>query len=266
MVYLVEMLVKLCVLGPIRYASSKNNLFDGFVTIASLVTAIIVVSPGILDSNNIVRVLVLFRVLRFLRLIGRVPGYRALIGTYVAILPVLSRPVLPICVGTYFFAELGMSLFGGLLYPANPRLIGSFYGNAGYYFVSTFNDFWSAWSTLFQLVIVNNWFVIASGSESATTDAARVYFCAWWLLGFLAFVNLFVALLLEGFSRTPRSESIWRKRRVEKKFLERQEKAPAASTSFDVAIGGASQVINLRLQEQHLVATKHVSVYDILDE
>jgi hypothetical protein len=157
-----------------------------------------------------------------------------------------------------------MSLFGGLLYPANPRLIGSFYANAGYYFVATFNDFWSAWATLFQLIIVNNWFVIASGSEAVTSDAARVYFCAWWLIGFLAFVNLFIALLLEGFSRTPRSDSIWRKNRVDQVVLERPKQR--YTDDAHIALGGAAAVHGLRFDgnQDHLVASKNVSVYNIV--
>jgi hypothetical protein len=47
MIYVLEMGLKLIVLGPTRYLASKSNVFDGLVTIASFITSILVVSPGV---------------------------------------------------------------------------------------------------------------------------------------------------------------------------------------------------------------------------
>ena len=47
------------------------------------------------------------------------------------------------------------------------------YGAAGYY-ANSFNDMGSAWVTCFELLIVNNWFVICDGRccRALSTDRA----------------------------------------------------------------------------------------------
>ena len=47
-----------------------------------------------------------------------------------------------------FFAQLGMLMFGGALYPGNPALTNSSFDELGYY-PSNFNDFASSLVVLF---------------------------------------------------------------------------------------------------------------------
>jgi hypothetical protein len=155
--YVIEMTLKVCVLGIRKYVSKISNRFDALVTIASLIATIVVLVPNAVTDNNVVRVLVLFRTLRFLRILGRVPRFKFLLHTYVQLVPILGRALVPMFFFFYFFALLGMAVFGGLLYPLNPALVGSYYAGAGYYYAANFNDMWSSFATLFQLMIVNNW-------------------------------------------------------------------------------------------------------------
>ncbi len=191
----------------------------------------------------IVRALMLFRVLRFLRLLGRVPRFRALMRTYMALVPILGRALLPMLFFYYFFALLAGAIYGGLLFPANPALIGSLYANSNYYYVATFNDLWSSFATLFQLMIVNNWFVIASGPEAATTEWSRLFFVVWWCISVLVGVNLFVALLLEAFTATQRKSS---------------NSLYAEETHESLALGA-----NANDSDEVLVASKALSIYDL---
>lgn len=53
------------------------------------------------------------------------------------------------------YGVLGMQLFGGKLVVGDPRLTAIAYGQSNYY-SNNFNDFASALTTLFELLIVNN--------------------------------------------------------------------------------------------------------------
>ena len=66
----------------------------------------------------------------------------------------------------YIYAALGVGMFGGMVYTTNPLLMsnstepdGKLFGDSNYY-PNNFNDFMSAIVTLFELMIVNNWFIM----------------------------------------------------------------------------------------------------------
>jgi hypothetical protein len=52
---------------------------------------------------------------------------------------------------------------------------------------------------LFELLIVNNWFVLASGYVAVTSKAARAFFVAWYVVGVLVVLNLVVSATLDSF-------------------------------------------------------------------
>lgn len=67
----------------------------------------------------------------------------------VAVLPGMLGVVMAL------YGVLGMQVFGGKLIVGDPRLARIAYGQANYY-SNNFNDFASALTTLFELLIVNN--------------------------------------------------------------------------------------------------------------
>lgn len=56
----------------------------------------------------------------------------------------------------YLFGMLGTALFGGVIYRSQPLLDGTDF-KAEDYFANNFNDLGSAFITLFELLVVNNW-------------------------------------------------------------------------------------------------------------
>ena len=83
----------------------------------------------------------------------------------------------------------------------------SSFGLADYY-PNNFNDVASGIVTLFELLIVNNWFVISSGFEAVTpTWWARLYFISFWVVGVLICLNVVVAFAIDSFLSNSSDES-----------------------------------------------------------
>ncbi len=103
----------------------------------------------------------------------------------------------------YFFAIIGMEIFGGQitsneLYCGNSALKDStFYADG--YCSNNFNDLFASLVTLFELMTVNQWHVITEGYVLVTSKAARLYFFAFHLLCVTVILNIFSAFVIEAF-------------------------------------------------------------------
>ena len=101
---------------------------------------------------------------------------------------------------TYFFATLGIFLFGGLISLDENNsnynsLLSSFYGQNQFWKIN-FNDFTNAFITLFCLIHVSDFDVIASGFVAVTNTYARIYFVAWYLIGVVLILNIIKSFFL----------------------------------------------------------------------
>lgn len=100
---------------------------------------------------------------------------------------------------TYAFATVGMAFFGGLIYVGAECLEGTAFAESDYY-TNSFNDIGSALVVLFELTVVNNWFIIMDGVVACSSDYARIYFIFWYLISVVLGMNLLVAYVLDAFS------------------------------------------------------------------
>jgi len=96
------------------------------------------------------------------------------------------------------FAQLGIALFGGKIKKGTHG--SPWVGPKGteLYAYANFNDFSSAMLTLFELLIVNNWYVTMDVTVAVTSGWSRAYFIAWYLLAAVGITNLVVAQVLES--------------------------------------------------------------------
>lgn len=122
-------------------------------------------------TRALVRVLVAERVLwRFRRPRQAWQMIVALLGTY-------RKAIHALFLVFYLYGTLGVEIFGGLIRVDSAELKGSLYAKSNYY-SNNFNDFASALVTLFELMVVNNWFVIAGGlARVAHSPAVAWAFC-----------------------------------------------------------------------------------------
>ena len=67
------------------------------------------------------------------------------------------------------------------------------------YVGNSFVDLWSAFMTLFELMIVNDWNVTMATWVAATgTEWSRVYFLAWYLIAVVVLLNTITSFVLES--------------------------------------------------------------------
>eukprot|EP01087_Luapelamoeba_hula_P025288 TRINITY_DN9973_c0_g1_i1.p1 TRINITY_DN9973_c0_g1~~TRINITY_DN9973_c0_g1_i1.p1 ORF type:complete len:800 (+),score=91.40 TRINITY_DN9973_c0_g1_i1:11-2410(+) len=190
----IEMVLKICVLGFRTYCSSYKNLFDAFVTLTGLATSILL--QWDLVTSRLVRVIMIVRCLRLMRLFTRIRKFRTIFSAIITLMPAFISLLGILIAQYYFFAFLGMRLFGGLMYVGNPDLVGTAYDGNGYY-ATNFNDFGSAVVLLYDLMILSNWYVYIDAIAILTNEASRVFFFMFWFFTNLLTLNLLVANILD---------------------------------------------------------------------
>ena len=213
--YTVEQILKLIGFRFKGYIRNPGNVYEGFLTAILLLLELLLVtvytSPfssqdplgsSLQHYDTIIRIMNICIVLRLLRIIPHIKSFSLLMGTVIDLVKNLRGFAGIIVVAYYLFALLGMELFVGVEqtnYPDHKNMCGS-YENLTYY-ANNFHDFASSLVVLWDIMVVNNWYVFLDKfrHDSSLGDWAQLYFIAWWLVSVVICVNLFVSLVLETF-------------------------------------------------------------------
>jgi voltage-gated sodium channel len=126
-----------------------------------------------------VALLRLARVLRMLRLVKAVPGLRMLVVALVHSLPSIGYIGLLLLIEVYVYAVVGSFLFG----ETDPE---------------HFGNFAVAMQTLAQVITFDDWAAIMRSQANQIT--AVIYFVSFILLGTMVILNLFIGVIMEGFT------------------------------------------------------------------
>ncbi|XP_064612254.1 LOW QUALITY PROTEIN: two pore channel protein 1-like [Liolophura sinensis] len=199
-VYGIEVIIKVLGRGPIDYFTSGWDLFDFIVTIVSIVG---VLGEVYADSFYYIMVLRPFRLLRLFKLKRR---YRDVLGTLFVLLTRLATLAIVIILVFYFFAIIGMELFGSvdLKNCCRNTSVEDFYRYdneslfEGYYYLNNFDNIFVTGVTLFELTVVNNWFIIMDGYAYHVSKWARLYFMLFYLV-MMVVMTIVVAFILDAF-------------------------------------------------------------------
>ncbi|KAL7637372.1 UNVERIFIED_CONTAM: hypothetical protein RMT77_012100 [Armadillidium vulgare] len=199
--YIVEIFLKLFAYGLEDYFASGWNVFDFLVTAASV--------GGILAQNfgTAFFYVVILRPLRLLRLLRVRQRYRDIFQTFAILLPRIGSTVIVIFIIYYFFAIVGMECFSMYdmknccknttveqFYKADNTTI---YNN--YYYLNNFDTLLISGVTLFELTVVNNWFIIMEGYASVSGEWSRLYFMIFYLV-MMVVLAIVVAFVIEAFT------------------------------------------------------------------
>lgn len=161
LIYVAEMLLKITMLGWKKYSSNVRNLFDAFITVLAVVATILVYSPTGFSNNDLIRFILMSRVLRVFRFVMIIKPFKVMSRAFIGVLPAARRiAALLFCI-VYTFSAIGMILFGGRITrdPDNP-LSYQFEGTAfahNLYWSNNFNDLLSGINVCFNLLVINNW-------------------------------------------------------------------------------------------------------------
>ncbi|XP_058134065.1 two pore channel protein 2-like [Dasypus novemcinctus] len=214
--YVLEILLKLYTYEPRAYFGRTQfwNWFDALIVVAALVGTVAhdaIRAAGNYDSQPILDVVLVLRVLRLLRVVVSVQKFRVIVNALLSVGPMTLTFGGLVLVVYYALAIVGMELFQGrvhflgpnatraeALVCGNPALSGSAFARSRYC-TSNFNDLASALVVLMELTVVNQWHVLAGGFAQVTHPAAMLYFVVVHVVVVILVVNIFTAVILEVF-------------------------------------------------------------------
>ncbi|GAB6028669.1 hypothetical protein CHUAL_004495 [Chamberlinius hualienensis] len=199
-VYAIEAFLKILGIGFDDYFSSGWNVFDFMVMLIS--------AAGIVGEYFGIPFfyVVALRPLSLLSVFQMKRRYRDVFGTLFILLPRLISTSIVVIILYYFFAVIGMELFASydLRNCCKNTSVESFFnfnvsGSLdGYYYLNNFNNMFRAGVTLFELTVVNNWFIIMEGFTAVTTPWSRIYFMVFYIV-MMVVLTITVAFILEAF-------------------------------------------------------------------
>ncbi|XP_069817522.1 two pore channel protein 1 isoform X1 [Dendropsophus ebraccatus] len=206
-IYGAEVLLKVTGLGPLEYFTSGWNLFDFSVTMLALLGLLALA----FDMKPFYFIVVL-RPLQLLRLFKLKKRYRTVLDTMLELLPRMASLGLTLLIFYYSFSIVGMEFFSGVLFPnccntstvaESYRLLNHTVGNKtqiedGYYYLNNFDNILISFVTLFELTVVNNWYIIMEGVTSQTSHWARLYFMVFYIVTMVV-ITIIVACILDAF-------------------------------------------------------------------
>ncbi|XP_054977630.1 two pore channel protein 2-like [Sorex araneus] len=214
--YVIEILLKLYTYEPRAYLGRKKfwNWFDTLIIVAALLATVantFIQSARKYNSQQILDIVLILRVLRLLRVIVSIQRFRVIVTTLINIGPTMLTFGGLVSVVYYVFAIIGMEMFHGkvrflgpnltipgALLCGNPALKDSEFARNGYC-KNNFNDLATALVTLLELTVVNQWHILADGFARVTHQAARLYFIGFHVVVVILIVNIFIAFILEAF-------------------------------------------------------------------
>ena len=192
-IFLSEMILKLLAKGPINYIRDFMNCFDGIVVVLSLVELIFLSnSKSALTAFRTVRIFRVFRVIRVIR-VARLFRY---LQSMALILEVISGSLskfiylaLLLLLFIIIYTLLFIQIFKGKFEfdDGRPR--------------SNFDSFHNSFLSTFQVLSLENWQQILYSSMRANRGpVGTLALISWIVLGNYILLNLFIAILLEGFN------------------------------------------------------------------
>ncbi|XP_032958249.1 two pore calcium channel protein 1 [Rhinolophus ferrumequinum] len=214
--YIIEILLKLYTYEPRAYFGRKQfwNWFDMLIIVAVLLATVAnttMQSARKYNSQQILDIVLILRILRLLRVIVSIQRFRVIVTTLINIGPTMLTFGGLVFVVYYVFAIIGMEAFHGkvrffdlnftapdALLCGNPALKDSAFARDRYC-RNNFNDLASSFVVLMELTVVNQWHILAGGFSLVTHQAAKLYFIGFHIVVVILVVNIFIAFILEAF-------------------------------------------------------------------
>ena len=142
----------------------------------------------------------LFRIIRIFRLFRVLRSVRVELRVVNKLVPLFIRFLGVLFFFFYIFGVIGMELFAGRMHYTIKAVEKSSYGLNRYY-KNTFDDIYSTFMTLFELMVVNNWNIIMEGYVAATgSELSRLYFIVWFIVSVVVVMNVCAGFVIDAYS------------------------------------------------------------------
>ena len=213
--YVVEQVLKIIGQGLKGYFRNFGNVYEGFLTLILVILEVLVlifssqrlsIRVNLFHFDTVIRLMNIAIVFRLLHIVAHVKSLRILISIVIDLFRNLSGFAGLMVIMYYLFALLGMELFMDVDGPSQKNDTDGWaeqcgnYDTLGYY-ANNFHDFASSLVTLWDVMVVNNWFIFLDkfSRDSMLGAWSQLYFIAWWLVAAIVGMNLFVSLVLDTF-------------------------------------------------------------------
>ncbi|KAL4505974.1 hypothetical protein ABPG72_013735 [Tetrahymena utriculariae] len=198
-VFIGEMAFKVIGLTPAGYVRDRMNIFDGFIVCLSILELVIFSGSGskAFSAFRSVRIFRTFRVLRVTRLLRGLEFMGVIIKVISRTLDSFIYIAFLLFLFIFIFTLLGMQIYGGKLQAIDPRVR------------QNFDTFQNGFITVFQLMTIENWndILYKTFNSSVNKFLTSIYFIIWIFIGNWIFLNLFLAILLDGFTDQSQEDS-----------------------------------------------------------
>eukprot|EP00457_Paulinella_chromatophora_P003103 gb/GEZN01003108.1/.p1 GENE.gb/GEZN01003108.1/~~gb/GEZN01003108.1/.p1 ORF type:complete len:672 (+),score=65.15 gb/GEZN01003108.1/:175-2190(+) len=195
LLFTLEALLHIVVRGN-EYFLTRRFQFDFFILVACyLCWGIKHVDTQVATFLFLARSFTLFRVL------SKSKSLRQLMATFLKLLPKFASASVVLLALFMFYGSLGVQFFGGKIAKSNAALRdpSSSFGASNYY-ANSMNDLAAAFVTLFEIMVINNWFVIVNGYAAVTTVAAsRTFFISFYVISVLIVLNTTTVFVMDMF-------------------------------------------------------------------
>eukprot|EP00928_Gymnodinium_smaydae_P014766 TRINITY_DN15428_c0_g5_i1.p1 TRINITY_DN15428_c0_g5~~TRINITY_DN15428_c0_g5_i1.p1 ORF type:complete len:1554 (-),score=231.41 TRINITY_DN15428_c0_g5_i1:177-4838(-) len=191
--YVTEVLIKLSVKSWAEYWSFAANKFDFFCTWLLLLTSLLPylqIASLQTDLSHYANILRLLRLLRILKQLKQYPRVQFMVITITRIFEACAEILSLLALAMFFFANVGVNCFGGILYEGNEALNKTEYEEK-HWFSFNFNDMFMACALWFNQLLVE----YAPVYADALYNTAAWPELAWWI--FPAFYFICSAIMFE---------------------------------------------------------------------
>ena len=203
-IFFFEIVLKMYAFGFSAFFKKAWNVFDTVVVGSALILSLAHLFQLSFKSTVALDFLMVLRVLRIFKVFHAFVRFRSVLNTLLNILPSMATYGSILFIIFYSFAIVGMDIFNKRIFPdrnpncGNELLEDSEFVRNGYC-ANNFNDLHSSLLVLFEVLVVNQWHVLAEGHAAVTSQWAKLYFIAFHVVCVIMILNIFTAFVLEAF-------------------------------------------------------------------
>lgn len=188
----IEILLKVFAFGFREFFRDSFNIFDSVVVLLSLVEFVLRGQNNVINAIRSVKVFKAFRVLRITRLLRTLRFMKIIINVIVASLEQFTYIALLLLLFILIFTLVGMQLFGGKFHFLEDHEV----------LRQNFDNVGDAFLTVFQILTIENWndvlYLTLRSDQHVVVSTVYLVICIF--VGNYIFLNLFLAILLDGFT------------------------------------------------------------------
>ena len=198
--FVAEMVIKMIGLGLRGYTQDKYNIFDCAIVVLSTIENILqwgnlnaITSGGTITAFRSVRLLRVFKLARSWT------SFRELLEKIAMSLKDISNFSVLLGIFMFTYTLLGMELFAfkAKFNPETDELVGV--DEPGIYPREHFNNFLNSFTTIFIVLIGEDWNNVMYKYLRSSTFYHFIFFFVLYVFGNLILLNLFLAILLKNF-------------------------------------------------------------------